>query len=192
MSITKEFLENLGITGEAADAIFAERGKEITEVNKKIESLTSENAKLNENINNISAEKDKLSKDAVDSSAIQKQFDDYKAEIAAMLSKRDAEAADKELTSKIESVFGDKKFTSDYARVGLINDIKSQYNKEGNTSSLSEIFDSLTKDKTGIFESQHKKVVIPSSGANSDSDDELQKIRQNMLFPSAMNNNNKK
>ena len=192
MSITKEFLENLGITGEAADAIFAERGKEITEVNKKIESLTSENAKLNENINNISAEKDKLSKDAVDSSAIQKQFDDYKAEIAAMLSKRDAEAADKELTSKIESVFGDKKFTSDYARVGLINDIKSQYNKEGNTSSLSEISDSLTKDKTGIFESQHKKVVIPSSGANSDSDDELQKIRQNMLFPSAMNNNNKK
>ena len=192
MSITKEFLEKLGITGEAADAIFAERGKEITEVNKKIESLTSENAKLNENINNISAEKDKLSKDAVDSSAIQKQFDDYKAEIAAMLSKRDAEAADKELTSKIESVFGDKKFTSDYARVGLINDIKSQYNKEGNTSSLSEIFDSLTKDKTGIFESQHKKVVIPSSGANSDSDDELQKIRENMLFPSAMNNNNKK
>ena len=187
MSITKEFLENLGITGEAADAIFAERGKEITEVNKKIESLTSENAKLNENINNISAEKDKLSKDAVDSSAIQKQFDDYKAEIAAMLSKRDAEAADKELTSKIESVFGDKKFTSDYARVGLINDIKSKYNEEGNTSSLSEIFDSLTKDKTGIFESQHKKVVIPSSGANSDSDDELQKIRENMFFPSAMN-----
>ena len=192
MSITKEFLENLGITGEAADAIFAERGKEITEVNKKIESLTSENAKLNENINNISAEKDKLSKDAVDSSAIQKQFDDYKAEIAAMLSKRDAEAADRELTSKIESVFGDKKFTSDYARVGLINDIKAKYNEEGNTSSISEILDSLTKDKTGIFESQHKKVVIPSSGANSDSDDELQKIRENMLFPSAMNNNNKK
>ena len=192
MSITKEFLEKLGITGEAADAIFAERGKEITEVNKKIESLTSENAKLNENINNISAEKDKLSKDAIDSSAIQKQFDDYKAEIAAMLSKRDAEAADKELTSKIESVFGDRKFTSDYARVGLINDIKSKYNEEGNKSSLSEIFDSLTKDKTGIFESQHKKVVIPSSGANSDSDDELQKIRENMLFPSAMNNNNKK
>lgn len=192
MSITKEFLENLGITGEAADAIFAERGKEITEVNKKIESLTSENAKLNENINNISAEKDKLSKDAVDSSAIQKQFDDYKAEIAAMLSKRDAEAADKELTSKIENVFGGRKFTSDYARVGLINDIKSKYNEEGNKSSLSEIFDSLTKDKTGIFESQHKKVVIPSSGANSDSDDELKKIRENMLFPSAMNNNNKK
>lgn len=192
MSITKEFLEKLGITGEAADAIFAERGKEITEVNKKIESLTSENAKLNENINNISAEKDKLSKDAVDSSAIQKQFDDYKAEIAEMLKKSAAEAADRELTSKIESVFGDKKFTSDYARVGLINDIKAKYNEEGNTSSISEILDSLTKDKTGIFEPQHKKVVIPSSGANSDSDDELQKIRENMLFPSAMNNNNKK
>ena len=190
MSITKEFLENLGITGEAADAIFAERGKEITEVNKKIESLTSENAKLNENINNISAEKDKLSKDAVDSSAIQKQFDDYKAEIAAMLSKRDAEAADKELTSKIESVFGDKKFTSDYARVGLINDIKSQYNKEGNTSSLSEIFDSLTKDKTGIFESTHKKLSIPQSGSGSGatSSEELLKMKQLMGFPSVLNN----
>lgn len=190
MSITKEFLENLGITGEAADAIFAERGKEITEVNKKIESLTSENAKLNENINNISAEKDKLSKDAVDSSAIQKQFDDYKAEIAAMLSKRDAEAADKELTSKIESVFGDRKFTSDYARVGLINDIKSKYNEEGNKSSLSEIFDSLTKDKTGIFESTHKKLSIPQSGSGSGStsSEELLKMKQMMGFPSVLNN----
>ena len=190
MSITKEFLEKLGITGEAADAIFAERGKEITEVNKKIESLTSENAKLNENINNISAEKDKLSKDAVDSSAIQKQFDDYKAEIAAMLSKRDAEAADKELTSKIESVFGDKKFTSDYARVGLINDIKSKFNEEGNTSSLSEIFDSLTKDKTGIFESTHKKLSIPQSGSGSGatSSEELLKMKQMMGFPSVLNN----
>ena len=190
MSITKEFLEKLGITGEAADAIFAERGKEITEVNKKIESLTSENAKLNESINNISAEKDKLSKDAVDSSAIQKQFDDYKAEIAAMLSKRDAEAADKELTSKIESVFGDKKFTSDYARVGLINDIKSKFNEEGNTSSLSEIFDSLTKDKTGIFESTHKKLSIPQSGSGSGatSSEELLKMKQMMGFPSVLNN----
>ena len=190
MSITKEFLEKLGITGEAADAIFAERGKEITEVNKKIESLTSENAKLNENINNISAEKDKLSKDAIDSSAIQKQFDDYKAEIAAMLSKRDAEAADKELTSKIESVFGDKKFTSDYARVGLINDIKSKYNEEGNKSSLSEIFDSLTKDKTGIFESTHKKLSIPQSGSGSGatSSEELLKMKQMMGFPSVLNN----
>lgn len=190
MSITKEFLENLGITGEAADAIFSERGKEITEVNKKIESLTSENAKLNENINNISAEKDKLSKDAVDSSTIQKQFDDYKAEIAAMLSKRDAEAADKELTSKIESVFGDKKFTSDYARVGLINDIKAKYNEEGNKSSLSEIFDSLTKDKTGIFESTHKKLSIPQSGSGSGvtSSEELLKMKQMMGFPSVLNN----
>lgn len=190
MSITKEFLEKLGITGEAADAIFAERGKEITEVNKKIESLTSENAKLNENINNISAEKDKLSKDAVDSSAIQKQFDDYKAEIAAMLSKRDAEAADKELTSKIESVFGDRKFTSDYARIGLINDIKSKYNEEGNKSSLSEIFDSLTKDKTGIFESTHKKLSIPQSGSGSGatSSEELLKMKQMMGFPSVLNN----
>lgn len=190
MSITKEFLEKLGITGEAADAIFAERGKEITEVNKKIESLTSENAKLNENINNISAEKDKLSKDAVDSSAIQKQFDDYKAEIAAMLSKRDAEAADKELTSKIESVFGDKKFTSDYARVGLINDIKAKYNEEGNKSSLSEIFDSLTKDKTGIFESTHKKLSIPQSGSGygATSSEELLKMKQMMGFPSVLNN----
>lgn len=190
MSITKEFLEKLGITGEAADAIFAERGKEITEVNKKIESLTSENAKLNESINNISAEKDKISKDVVDSSAIQKQFDDYKAEIAAMLSKRDAEAADKELTSKIESVFGDKKFTSDYARVGLINDIKSKFNEEGNTSSLSEIFDSLTKDKTGIFESTHKKLSIPQSGSGSGatSSEELLKMKQMMGFPSVLNN----
>ena len=80
--------------------------------------------------------------------------------------------------------------TSDYARVGLINDIKAKFNEEGNTSSLSEIFDSLTKDKTGIFESNHKKLSIPQSGSGSGvtSSEELLKMKQMMGFPSVLNN----
>ena len=113
-----------------------------------------------------------------------------------------ADRINEQVTRWLLTNFGEKKIKSDINHIikdismedqkqitDIFNkyDIKSKYNEEGNKSSLSEIFDSLTKDKTGIFESQHKKVVIPSSGANSDSDDELQKIRENMFFPSAMN-----
>lgn len=184
MAITKDFLENLGVTGEAASAIFAERGKEITETNAKIAELTSQNAALNESITNLTSEKENLSKLAGDADAYKKQLETYQAEAAERDKKAKEEAADKDLTSKIEALFADKQFTSDYARAGLISDIKKKFGESGNTLGLSEICDSLTKDKTGIFESKHKKTTIPSTGSGqSDSADEMMRIRQLMGLP---------
>ena len=190
MSITKEFLENLGVSAEAANAIFAERGKEITESKSKIDELTSQNAKLTEDINSLNTERENLSKVAGDAEAYKKKIAEYEAEAAEKTKRLEAEAADKALTEKIEALFKDKKFASEYAHVGLVNDIKAKFAESGNTLGLSEICDALTKDKTGIFESTHKKLSIPQSGSGSGatSSEELLKMKQMMGFPSVLNN----
>lgn len=173
MAITKDFLENLGITGDAANAIFAERGKEITESNNKIAELTSKNKELTDNIASLTSEKDSLAKKVTDADSYKKQLEAYQTE-----------AAEKDLNEKIEALFKDKKFTSDYAKNGLISDIKKKFAEDGNTLGLSEICDTLTKDKTGIFESRHRKASLPSAGSGANDDaEEMLRIRQLMGLP---------
>ena len=71
--------------------------------------------------------------------------------------KRKAEEEDKILTNNITSIFGDKKFTSDYAKNGLIADIKGELGKaENKGKGIQEIFDALTKDKEGIFVNENQ------------------------------------
>ena len=49
-------------------------------------------------------------------------------------------------------MFEGKTFTSEYARNGLLNDIKSGLNKpENKGKGIQDLFDELTKDKTDIF-----------------------------------------
>ena len=75
---------------------------------------------------------------------------------------------DEILTNNIISVFGDKKFTSDYVKNGLIADIKSELGKtENKGKGISEIFESLTKDKTGLFENPNKPADMPGMGEGS-------------------------
>ena len=56
------------------------------------------------------------------------------------------------MTDAIIATFGDKKFTSDYVRNGIIADMKTEIAKpENKGKGYNEIFETLTKDKEGIF-----------------------------------------
>ena len=94
-----------------------------------------------------------------------KQLEDLKKEIADK-EKADKEAkADAELTDAITAVFGDKKFTSDYVKNGIIADMKSEIAKpENKGKGYAEIFESLTKDKEGIFQNPNQPIEIPGMG----------------------------
>jgi hypothetical protein len=71
--------------------------------------------------------------------------------------KRKAEEEDKILTDNINALFDGKKFTSDYARQGLLNDIKTGLNKpENKGKGIQDLFNELTKDKTDIFASDNQ------------------------------------
>ena len=76
-----------------------------------------------------------------------------------------AKQEDEILTNNIITAFGDKKFTSDYVKNGLICDIKSELGKAVNKGKgIKEIFESLTKDKTGLFENPNQPADMPGMG----------------------------
>ena len=82
------------------------------------------------------------------------KFEQLQADIANKEKEAQDAQADKDLTDSITAVFGDKKFTSDYVRNGLIADMKLEISKpENKGKGYAEIFEGLTKDKAGIFES---------------------------------------
>ena len=94
---------------------------------------------------------------------------DYEQKEADRIAKEKAEEEDKILTNNINEVFGDKQFTSEYARVGLTNDIKNELNKPENKGrSIKDIFDTLTKDKTDIFANPNQVKDMPGMGESEE------------------------
>lgn len=81
-----------------------------------------------------------------------KKFDDLTADIKKKEDAAKAEAEDKALTDAIVATFGEKKFTSDYVKNGIVADMKAEIAKpENKGKGYTEILDALTKDKEGIF-----------------------------------------
>lgn len=172
----KDFLEALEI-GEAKAKLSAEQIKEIlkkhgeyikTEVDK-VDNKYKE--QLEENKNTISDLKEQIEKapktDEIKS--LQDKIADYEQKEADRTAKEKAKAEDELLTNNIVQAFGDKKFTSDYARNGLISDIKLALNRpENKGKGISDLIDELSKDKNGIFETPNKQVDLPGANENVD------------------------
>jgi DNA repair exonuclease SbcCD ATPase subunit len=116
----------------------AEHGKLVTKDKEELQTLKSQMKDLKENSKNAEE--------------LQSKYDELVKANEEREAKAKAEEEDKILTNNINEVFGDKQFTSEYARVGLTNDIKNELNKPENKGrSIKDIFDTLTKDKTDIF-----------------------------------------
>ena len=80
------------------------------------------------------------------------KYEELQTSIKEQEAKKKAEEEDKILTENINSLFEGKSFTSEYARKGLLNDIKEGLNKpENKGKGIQDLFDELTKDKTDIF-----------------------------------------
>lgn len=149
--VTKEIMKDYGT------AIASEQNKttkvqsDLDTANTKIKTYETEIATLKES----SKENDDW----------KSKFETLDAKIKQDEADAKAKAEDEILTNNIISAFGDKKFTSDYVRNGLIADIKSELSKaENKGKGISEIFDSLTKDKEGIFENPNKPADMPGMG----------------------------
>lgn len=123
---------------EKHNKVVGELKEDLKTANDTVKSMTDEMQGLKDN--NASAEDWK------------KKFEDLTADIKKKEDDAKAEAEDKALTDAIVSVFGDKKFTSDYVRNGIIADMKAEIAKpENKGKGYDEIFNTLTKDKEGIF-----------------------------------------
>ena len=74
-------------------------------------------------------------------------------------------------------MFGEKKFTSDYARDGLIADMKTEIAKpENKGKGYAEILEAYTKDKEGIFANPNPPAPMPGMGKVDTGDGDLGKL----------------
>ena len=176
----KDFLESLEIgegkvklSKEEIKSILTENGKIVTNETEKVrKELNDEINTYKTTINNLENKiKDMPTSDDV--TKLQKEITDMKEAETKRIADENAKREDETLTNNIVSVFGDKKFTSDYVKNGLIADIKSELKKSENTGKgIKEIFETLTKDKTGIFENPNKPTDMPGMGdGGSNADD---------------------
>lgn len=146
----RDFLKGLDLDKELIDTIMAEYGKNIQGLKEQVEEYKSK-------VNEYEAKVNELTDKSKDSAKVQEELEALKKGIAEKEEQEKAKKDDELLTSNILSVFGDKKFTSDYAKNGLLQDIKKELNKEENKGKgIKDIFDELTKDKTDIFENPNQ------------------------------------
>lgn len=156
----REFLKGLDLGKETIDTIMAEYGK-------NVQGLKEEKDSLSQKVNTYESEIKNLKESSKQSNDWKSKFETLEQKIKQQEAEEKAKTEDKILTDNIISAFGDKKFTSDYVKNGLITDIKTELTKaENKGKGIKEIFESLTKDKDGIFENPNKPVDMPPLGEN--------------------------
>lgn len=152
--MTREELKNIveGITDEQLKSILDINTADIGKAKKDYETIKSDNETLKKDKKELEGKIGELTDEAKDGADYKKQLEDLQKSI------KDKEDADKkakedaELTDAITAVFGDKQFTSDYVKNGIIADMKVEIAKPENKGiGYDKIFENLTKDKEGIF-----------------------------------------
>jgi hypothetical protein len=134
----REFLKGLDLDSELIDTIMAEHGKLVTKDKEELQTLKSQMKELKENSKNADE--------------LQAKYDELVKANEEREAKQKAEEEDKVLTDNINALFEGKTFTSEYARNGLLNDIKNGLNKpENKGKGIQDLFNELTNDKTDIF-----------------------------------------
>lgn len=148
----REFLKELELDKEVVDKIMAEYGKSVKTFKDEIEGYKTDIEDYKNKVANYEKKIDELTELSKDSTKVQEELDKMKNEKAEREQQEKAKKDDEVLTNNIVAIFGDKKFTSEYAKNGLISDIKKELKKEENTGKgIKDIFEELTKDSTDIF-----------------------------------------
>ena len=139
-------------TDEQKDLVMSLYGKAITKKDKEIETLNNSKKELEEKVTTYETKINEFNENAKDNADWKEKYEELQTSIKEQEAKKQAEEEDKVLTDNINALFEGKTFTSEYARNGLLNDIKNGLNKpENKGKGIQDLFDELTKDKTDIF-----------------------------------------
>ena len=155
-----DFLEE-----EQIEKVMALYGKAISKKDKEIEDLTNSKKDLTEKLETYEAKINEFNENANDNAEWKTKYEELQTSIKEQEAKQKAEEEDKILTDNINALFEGKTFTSDYARQGLLNDIKSGLNNpENKGKGIQDLFDELTKDKSDIFKNPNEMTDMASMG----------------------------
>ena len=145
--------ENLDfLESEQVDKVMALYGKAIGKYEKEVETLKNEKVELEGKLSTYETKINEFNESSKDNADWKLKYEELQTSIKEQEAKQKAEEEDKVLTENINKLFEGKTFTSEYARNGLLNDIKSGLNNPDNKGKgIQDLFNELTKDKTDIF-----------------------------------------
>ena len=160
----KDFLTDLEIgenkvklSKDEIKSIIAESGKVVeNEKNKIEEQYKNDIVNYKNTIDDLKGQIEKAPS-SEEMENLKQKITDFEAKETARIEQEKATKAEQTLNNNILAVFGDRKFSSEYAKNGLLSDIKAEMKKEENQGKgIKDIFEELTKDKTGIFENPNQ------------------------------------
>ena len=155
-----DFLEN-----EQIDKVMALYGKAIAKKDKEIETLTNDKKDLEEKVTTYETKIKEFDEISKDNAELKTKYEELQTSIKEQEAKQKAEQEDKILTDNINALFEGKEFTSEYARNGLMNDIKNGLNNpENKGKGIQDLFNELTKDKTDIFANPNQQKDMEGMG----------------------------
>ena len=155
-----DFLES-----EQVDKVMVLYGKAVSKYEKDIETLESSKKELEEKVTTYETKINEFNENAKDNADWKLKYDELQTSIKEQEAKKKAEEEDKILNENINKLFEGKTFTSEYARNGLLNDIKAGLNNPDNKGKgIQDLFDELTKDKTDIFTNPNQLKDMESMG----------------------------
>lgn len=166
-----DFLEN-----EQVEKVMTLYGKAVTKKDKEIETLKNDKKELEDKVSTYETKLEEFDKETKDNAEWKTKYEELQTSIKEQEAKKKAEDEDKILTDSINALFEGKKFTSDYARNGLLNDIKNGLNKpENKGKGIKELYDEFTKDKEGIFQPENQLKDMEGMG-DSEQDNNIKEM----------------
>lgn len=163
----REELKNIvdGITDEQLKQILDINTADIGKAKGDAEQIKEQNETLIKDKSDLELKIKNLTEQNNTAEGYKKELEELKKTIADKEAADKAAAEDKALTDSIVASFGDKKFTSDYVKNGIIADMKIEIAKPENKSKgYAELFENLTKDKEGIFANPNPAVDMANIG----------------------------
>ena len=155
-----DFLES-----EQVEKVMSLYGKAIAKKDKEIETLTNNKKDLEDKVTTYETKINEFNESAKDNADWKSKYEELQTSIKEQEAKQKAEEEDKILTDNINALFEGKTFTSDYARNGLMNDIKNGLNNpENKGKGIQDLFNELTKDKTDIFANPNQQKDMEGMG----------------------------
>ena len=155
-----DFLDN-----EQIEKVMALYGKAISKKDSEIETLKNDKKDLEDKVSTYETKINEFNESAKENADWEKKYEELQTSIKEQEAKKQAEEQDKILTDNINNLFEGKTFTSNYAREGLLRDIKEGLNKpENKGKGIQDLFNELTKDKTDIFTNPNQQKDMPSMG----------------------------
>ncbi len=152
-------------TDEQKDLVMSLYGKAIAKKEKEVETLTNAKKDLEDKVATYETKISEFNESAKDNADWKAKYEELQTSIKEQEAKQKAEEEDKILTDNINALFEGKTFTSEYARNGLLNDIKAGLNKpENKGKGIQDLFDELTKDKTDIFTNPNQQKDMEGMG----------------------------